>query len=169
MPINKIPIILLQADPEASILQNWTSLFAQSSPSVGITYSYNTNTLFQDPMAQELWLIYVMSHLGNWKCLIHSICTQHTHENSHFFNLRIIMAQIFFSPNWDFYKSLGLYNCYRSKLFLCYSLLKRVYFFFQTRSICFNLGQFEAGKKHRSQATGHMSELANTESILNIH
>lgn len=39
-------------------MSNFTSsLFAQSSPSVGITYFFNTNTLFQDPMVQELRLI----------------------------------------------------------------------------------------------------------------
>ena len=31
--------------------------------------------------------------------------------------------------------------CYRSKLFLGYSVFKLVYFF-QTRSVCLNLGQF---------------------------
>lgn len=87
-------------------MSNFTSsLFAQSSPSVGITYFFNTTTLFQDPMVQELRLIYVMSHLGNWKCLIHSIRTQHTHDNSHFFNFRIIMAQIFFPQTEAFTKA----------------------------------------------------------------
>ena len=41
--------------------------------------------------------------------------------------------------------------------------------FSQPRSICFNLGQFEAGKKHRPHAIGHRSLLANTGSILYIH
>ena len=66
--------------------------------------------------------------------------------------------------------------CYKSKLFLGYSIFKLVYFFqtkvnlSQPRSIiCFNLDQFGAGKKHRSQATSHRSLLAKAESILNIH
>ena len=42
------------------------------------------------------------------------------------------------------------------QLFLAYSIFKLVYFF-QIRSICFNLGQFGAGKKHSSQATSHRS------------
>ena len=52
--------------------------------------------------------------------------------------------------------------CYRSKLFLGYSIFKLAYFF-QTRSICLNLGQlvnldqFGAGKKHRTQATSQRS------------
>ena len=43
-------------------------------------------------------------------------------------------------------------TCYRSKLFLSYSIFKLVHFF-QTRSICLNLDQFGAGKKH----AGHKS------------
>ena len=39
----------------------------------------------------------------------------------------------------------------------------------QPRSVCFNLDQFGAGKKLRSQATSHRSLLSNTESIVDIH
>ena len=37
------------------------------------------------------------------------------------------------------------------------------------RSISFNLDQFEADKKHGSEATSYRSLLATTGSILNIH
>lgn len=40
--------------------------------------------------------------------------------------------------------------------------------FFQIRSTCFDLDQFGAGKKHRSQAPSFRSLFTNTESILNI-
>ena len=39
---------------------------------------------------------------------------------------------------------------------------------FQIRSTCFDLDQFGAGKKHRSQAPSFRSLFTNTESILNI-
>ena len=38
---------------------------------------------------------------------------------------------------------------------------------FQTRSVCFNPGQFGAGTKHRSQVTGHCS--TNTETTVTIY
>ena len=46
--------------------------------------------------------------------------------------------------------------CYKSKLFLGYSIFKLVYFF-QTRSICLNLGQFVSTKISLGQVkkTGH--------------